>query len=217
VFDYSPYPYHAIEQQVVYANPQPLYPTPAITSPVALPIPATGTVLPDISGPLARADVIRGSDALQIGDIQAARKHFVQGIFADADDASARMGYAFAQFAAGEYGAAARGLRRAFELNPDLLGGGIDVVGTFGGLEFLRDHVRRLEADIDRSPTPSALVVLAYVQLLGDNLGKAYGAAMRAAELSPDNVMIELVLDSIEIRKDQPAATIHEAPFLEPE
>ena len=148
-----------------------------------------------------------GNAAFASGRYEDARRLYVQAVFADERDGYAKMLYAWANFALGDFEVAATAVRRALLTSPDLMEFPIDVRTLYLDRLVFEFHVSELARHTVANPEGSdAVFLLSYLYY---SVGEPGRAAVHLAALShtaPTDTLVGLLYDAT-VRADRsPAA-----------
>lgn len=121
---------------------------------------AAEPVVEPLSGPPSQEDLAQvepdlleiGNAAFNQGDYRGAVRNYIAAIMTDEESGYPRLFYGLGQFALGDYGLAAIGVRRALSVSRDLITNPIDVRSIYPSESVFLEHMRKLHAHVADSP-----------------------------------------------------------------
>ena len=132
-----------------------------------------------------------GEAYLRQGQFQLAENAYtLAGVYRH-DDAEAWAGRSLALLAKEEYASSALFLKRALNIVPDYAKVRIDLPSLIGGIQAVRQHVKRLKAYQDNRRTPDLQILLTYVYLQMNDLGLAQGVLDKAVRSHPNDLTLK--------------------------
>jgi len=140
-YGYSTYTPEQTPAPVVQASP------PAVSPPLS-----TGEPYQPLSTPQTQTSVDEGNAAFAAGRYEEAGRFYVRAVMADERDGYAKMLYAWANFALGDYEVAAASLRRALLTTPDLVDYPLDLRTLYPDRAVLDRHADALMRFIAEHP-----------------------------------------------------------------
>lgn len=162
----------------------------------ALEIPAEQQAVDDDVSQAALELIDRGSRAFVDGRYAEARHSFLRAVMMDDSDGYARLFYAFASFAMGDYELAAVALRRSIAMEAAFATDPIDIRGFYPDEDTFKAHVSQLNGHIEANPEDKdARFVLAYVHYASGEPGKAIEMLSKLTAVSASDETAAQVLE----------------------
>ena len=176
--------------------------TQAATQPVeAAPAGGYQPLTEAISGSL----VGEGNAAFAAGKYDDARRMYVRAVLADERDGYAKLLYAVANFALGDYELAATALRRALLTTPQLIDNPVDVRTLYTDPAALDAQLAALEAYVDaRAADHEAMLLFGYLLFSRGVADRAASLFERLAAADPSDSPVSLLRDAAVRVRPQP-------------
>lgn len=131
------------------------------------------------------------------GSYNEARRLFSQALMDDSDNGFAELAYGLANFALGDYPAAASALRRGLALVPDVADRPIDVSRQYEVSGDFNSHLQALRIHVAANPEDAdAWFVLGYVEYSSGDAEAAARSFAKAAELNPQDAHAGVLRDA---------------------
>ncbi|RME39236.1 MAG: hypothetical protein D6788_05900, partial [Planctomycetota bacterium] len=151
-----------------------------------------------LTAPDETTDVGRGNAAFLAGRYEDARREYIRAVMIDERDGHAKLLYAYANFATGDFEVAATALRRALLTTPSLMDYPVDLRVLYGNPEDLDVHLAELTAYVNARPADRAVaVLLAYIHYAIGHPAEALRILNPMAEGLPQDSLIALLRDAI--------------------
>ncbi len=145
--------------------------------------------------------------SFQEGNFEDASDYFYNASLAEEGGAHSRVSLTLSLIALGEYEYAAKFLKQAIEMDPQVIGTQVDIAGMYGTSQAgkLGEDRQLLEQKATLDPNNSDIQLLqAYIALNTDNLESAGSAALRlkdAADQNHDRQLADQLLNEVESRQ----------------
>ncbi len=173
--------------ETVYSAPQP----------VDTEMPQVQSVAPSESTEEQVSWVELGGTAFAAGRYDEARHLYMRAVLADDTDGYAKLFYALANLAAGEYGAAATAVRRALEAAPELIDDPIDLRTVYSDASVLDEHLAALSRLAEAQPgDQEARFLLGYLHYATGKPQEALTFMQSVADASPADALAGFVRDA---------------------
>lgn len=159
------------------------------------------------TGPPPTGLLAEGWQAFERGAYEEARRLFVRAVLEDTKSGSAKLAYGIGHYALGDYRVAAMAIRRGVTVWPESLEGGINLLIHYRVADDFDLHLDRITKHLQARPGDAdAWLVRGYVELFGGKQEMARGSLSKAVELSPEDPIAQLLLDT-SVRKVSSGAT----------
>ncbi|MFQ5591757.1 MAG: tetratricopeptide repeat protein [Phycisphaerae bacterium] len=183
------------------AQPQPVDPGEANDVELPQPSPASQTAAGAATSATDAGEVTPwtelGATAFAAGRYDEARYLYMRAVLADDGDGYAKLFYGLANFAAGEYGAAATAVRRALEAIPDLIDDPIDLRALYPDESVLTMQLGQLGELVQANPGDrEARFLLGYLYYATAKPQEALQLLQSAADGDPDDALAAFVRDA---------------------
>ncbi len=140
----------------------------------------------------------QGNVAFAAGDYEAARQEYIQAMFADERDGHAKLLYATASFAMGDYGLAGTALRRALITTPRLLEYPVDVRALYSHVDLWTAQLDALIHHVVMHPLDyDAQLLLGYLHYATDSPQRALQVLDRLTSADPTDDLAAVLAESI--------------------
>lgn len=154
--------------------------------------------------------IVMGHQAFFRGDYENAGRYYFEAMMADGNDPYAKLFYAMAGFARGEYGVAMTALHGVFNSAPSLIASPVDWRQFYPDRDTLEGQLAALRAHVDKSTNETdARALLAYVCFATGEPEEAL-SVLGKAEPTKDGDFVGLLRESVqsvvEQMKNQPDA-----------
>lgn len=182
-------------QGVPYAPPGNAYTQPT-SPPQAPPVPPVEQYQP-LEGTTARSVVSEGNTAFNAGRFEEARRLYIRAVLADERDGYAKMLYAWANFAMGDFTVSASAIRRALLTTSDLIDYPMDLRTLYGDRDLLTAQTDALQRhSIEHGDDAEAQLVLAYLYYSVGEADRAARIFEGLAQRDPADTLVPLVRDA---------------------
>lgn len=153
------------------------------------------------------AAVAQGTEHFKNGHYGAAARNFILAAKNDQGDPLSRLHAAHAMIALRHYEDAFLLLRRAFQLQPNMVYLPIDIREAYADRDEFQKHLDRLSKDAGADETnPRVWALLGYYRFFSDQQPAAFIALRRARELAPDDAFVAALLNAARISTPAPRA-----------
>lgn len=139
-----------------------------------------------------------GNTAFAAERYDEARHLYMRAVLADDDDGYAKLFYGLANFALGDYGAAATAVRRALQSIPDLIEDPIDLRVLYTDELVVQAHLARLKQLVETRPGDrEARFLLGYLYYATGAPVQAQTVLQSLAGLSAEDELVAFVSDAV--------------------
>jgi tetratricopeptide (TPR) repeat protein len=141
-----------------------------------------------------------GLAAFRQGDYATAVKQFILAANLNQGDAASRLHAAHAMVALGHYDEAAPSVRRAIQLQPQLVYLSIDIRADYGVQQDFDVHYAKLKAATEQQADhPDLWFLLGYYQFFSGRAQEAYSSLKKSDELAPGSRTTQRLLDAAKL------------------
>ncbi len=194
------YPFYATDVYYVdgTAGGDSIYnPSPESSAGEAPAQPAPDTTYQVLTEPGDLTLVGQGNAAFVAGRYDQARRLYASAMLADERDGYAKLLYAIANFAIGDYAVSGMAIRRALLTTPALIDYPVDVRSLYEDpVPFHTQHEKLIRYVADHPQYPSALLLLGYIEYAAGAPKRAAAIMEQLSTANPDDSLAALLRDA---------------------
>lgn len=200
----GPYVYEYYPPETVYVVEEPLAPSlpaePTVEVEAARDVAVVGPPEPprSLTMPDDATLIGQGNTAFLGGNFDEARRHYISAVLADERDGHAKLLYAYANFASGDYTVAGLALQRALLTTATLMDYPVDPRPLYGDDTRLEAQIAELTAHVSaRSSDRSAAFMLAYMRYAVGHPAGALAILASLVEADSADTLAALLQDAV--------------------